>query len=92
VTTPPRLLGTYQTPAFSYGDVVRCDRRGEVRIVGLSDAPIPWPIAQTLPNGRARSLVLYGAVNAVGRRCRTRPASCTLTPVTVPRNETARRR
>jgi hypothetical protein len=29
-------------------------------ITGVSDAPIPWPIAQTLPSGRARSLVLYG--------------------------------
>jgi hypothetical protein len=39
MTTPPRLLGTYQTPAFNYGDVVRCARRGDVRITGVSAAP-----------------------------------------------------
>ena len=37
----PKLLGSYATPTFSYGDVVECARRGEVRIVGLSSAPIP---------------------------------------------------
>ena len=56
----PRLLGSYSTPTFSYGDVVECARRGEVRFVGLSEAPIPWPIGQRLPRGNARTLVLYG--------------------------------
>ena len=37
----PKLLGSYAMPAFSYGDVVRCARRGDVRIVGLSEVPIP---------------------------------------------------
>ena len=32
----PKLLGSYSTPAFEYGDVVTCERRGDVRIVGLS--------------------------------------------------------
>ena len=41
MTAPPKLLGSDATPAFGYGDVVRCARRGEVRIVGLSEAPIP---------------------------------------------------
>ena len=58
MTTPPKLLGKYRTPTFNYGDVVACARRGDVRVVGLSDAPIPWPLAQTLPKGRGRSLVL----------------------------------
>lgn len=66
--TTPTLLGSYKTPTFEYGDVVGCARRGEVRIVGLSDAPIPWPIGQTLPRGSSRSLVLYGDLaNAVRR-------------------------
>ena len=56
MSTPPRVLGTYATPAFSYGDVVRCARRGEVRIVGLSFAPIPWPIGQRLPRGIGQRL------------------------------------
>ena len=29
-----------------------CARRGDVRIVGLSSAPIPWPIGQRLPRGQ----------------------------------------
>src|SRR5262249_37412765 len=68
VTTPPKLLGRYRTPRFAYGAVVRCARRGDVRIVGLSEAPIPWPIGQTLPKGRARSLVLYGALAEAVKR------------------------
>jgi hypothetical protein len=60
MTTPPKLLGRYQTPAFKYGDVVTCARRGDVRIVGLSEAPIPWPVGQRLPRSISRSLVLYG--------------------------------
>src|SRR5262249_2365320 len=63
-----KLLGSYATPAFDYGDVVECARRGDVRIVGLSEAPIPWPIGQTLPKGRARALVLYGALARAVRR------------------------
>jgi hypothetical protein len=65
---PPKLLGKYATPTFHYGDVVECARRGEVRIVGLSSAPIPWPIGQILPKGRGRSLVLYGALAEAVRR------------------------
>jgi hypothetical protein len=65
---PPRLLGRYKTPRFRLGDVVRCARRGEVRITGVSDAPTPWPVGQTLPNGRARSLVLYGGLAEAVKR------------------------
>ena len=54
-TTPPRLLGRDAMPRFDYGDVVSCERRGDVRIVGLSEAPIPRPVGQRLP--KARSLV-----------------------------------
>src|SRR5262249_41399153 len=64
----PKLLGSYATPAFDYGDVVFCERRGDVRIVGLSEAPIPWPIGQRLPRGRKRSLVLYGDLAEAVRR------------------------
>ena len=66
--TRPRLLGTYKTPRFDYGDEVECARRRDVRIVGLSSAPIPWPIGQRLPRGRARALVLYGALAEAIRR------------------------
>src|SRR4051794_1463330 len=58
--TPPKLLGRYQTPRFAYGDVIRCARRGEVRITGLTAAPIPWPAGLEMPSGRKRGIVLYG--------------------------------
>ena len=63
---PTRLLGSYAAPAFAVGDVVTCARRGEVRIVGLSSAPIPWPIGQTLPSRPAASRLtsLYFTSNA----------------------------
>lgn len=52
-----RLLGLYRTPRFRIGQRVRCHVRGEVIITGISDAPIPWPIAK---GGRGRhSLVVY---------------------------------
>jgi hypothetical protein len=60
MTTPPKLLGKYRTPKFRVGDLVNCARRGNVRITCVSDAPIPWPIGQTLPKGRGRALILYG--------------------------------
>src|SRR5262249_21968560 len=48
---------------------VFCERRGDVRIVGLSDAPIPWPIGQRLPRGPGqRSLVLYADLAEAVRR------------------------
>src|SRR4051812_49132675 len=68
MTTLPRLLDEYATPRLRAGDMARCARRGDVRVVGLSDAPIPWPVGQTLPRGRARSLVLSdGLADAVRR-------------------------
>src|SRR5262249_25716201 len=76
---PPRLLGSYATPAFDYGDVVTCARRGDVRIVGLSEAPIPWPIGQRLPRGRARALVLYGDLAEAVRR-ESAPAAAAAAP------------
>jgi hypothetical protein len=59
-----RLLGTYRTPRFRYGRQVLCAVRGEVTIVGLTEAPIPWPVGK---GGRGRhSLVIYkGLAKAV---------------------------
>jgi hypothetical protein len=61
-----RLLGTYRTPRFRYGRKVICEVRGEVTIVGLTDAPIPWPVGK---RGRGRhSLVVYkGLARAIRR-------------------------
>jgi hypothetical protein len=52
-----RLLGKYRTPRFRYGRKVLCEVRGEVTIVGMTDAPIPWPLGK---RGRCRdSLVVF---------------------------------
>jgi hypothetical protein len=60
-----RLLGSYKSPRFRHGDRVRCEVRGELVVVGLSDAPIPWPVGL---RGRAKSLVIYqGLAEAVRR-------------------------
>jgi hypothetical protein len=60
------LLGTYRTPCFRYGRKVLCEVRGEVTIVGLTDAPIPWPFGR---RGRGRDLlVVYkGLAKAIRR-------------------------
>jgi hypothetical protein len=56
-------FGPYTTPQFRYGDVVMDEVRGEVTIVGLTDAPIPWPIGK---RGRVKTFVVYaGLVDAV---------------------------
>jgi hypothetical protein len=41
-----RLPGRYRTPRVRYGQTVRCLLRGEVEVVGLTDAPIPWPLGK----------------------------------------------
>jgi hypothetical protein len=41
----PELLGTYQAPRFRYGSTVRCEVRGAVVLVGLSEEranPAEW--------------------------------------------------
>src|SRR5207248_2535325 len=68
VSTPPKLLGQCKAPRFRLGDVVACARRGDVRIVGLSDAPIPWPTGQLLKGGRRPALILDGDLARAVRR------------------------
>ena len=53
---PYRLPGSYRAPRFRYGRTVWCAVRGEVEVVGLHEAPIPWPVGK---RGRARSLVVF---------------------------------
>src|SRR5262245_7199976 len=62
------LFGPYRTPAFHYGDVVVCERRGEVIITGLSAGPIAWPIGKRRQKGRARTLILYADLAEAVRR------------------------
>src|SRR5262245_50911555 len=59
-------FGPYRAPRFKYDAKVECRARGEVKIVGLSAARIPWPLARR-SRGNS-SPVLYGSlVNAVRR-------------------------
>ncbi|MEX1027413.1 MAG: hypothetical protein WD049_05315, partial [Candidatus Paceibacterota bacterium] len=53
-------FGPYKTPRFRYGQKVWCESRGWMKIVGLSDGKIPWPIGRlvTPPTGRD-SLIIY---------------------------------
>jgi hypothetical protein len=60
-----RLLGNYRTPRFRYGKAVWCAVRGEVEVVGLHDAPIPWPVGK---RGRAKSLVVFKDLARAVRR------------------------
>jgi hypothetical protein len=60
-----RLIGTYETPLFEYGDVVICSIRGEVELVGITSAPIPWPVGK---KGRHKAIVVYGGLEEAIRR------------------------
>jgi hypothetical protein len=50
-------FGPYSTPRFKYGTKVQDAMRGTVRVIGLSDAPIPWPV---IARGSGNTLPLYG--------------------------------
>jgi hypothetical protein len=39
-------FGAYKTPPFEYGDIVQCEVRGKVVIVGMTDSLIPWPLGR----------------------------------------------
>jgi len=43
-----KLLGTYQTPRCYVGEQVICEVRGDVKIVGLTDTPLPWPLCTSV--------------------------------------------
>jgi hypothetical protein len=60
------LHGTYRTSRFCLGAKVKCQVRGELTIIGVTDALIPWPLGK---NGRgAHSLVVYGDLARAVRR------------------------
>jgi hypothetical protein len=58
-------FGPYRTPRFRYGDVVFCERCGEVTACGLTAARIPWP---TCRRGRGRAIILCADLVAAVRR------------------------
>ena len=62
-------FGPYHARPFHYGDVVMDEVRGEVTVIQLSDAKIPWPIGKLR---QGRSLIVYGGLADVfaGNRIR----------------------
>jgi hypothetical protein len=67
--TPARLKlhGSYLTPRFRIGAKVQCEVRGELRIVGVTDVRIPWPLGVGARGG-AKSLVVRGDLVRAIRR------------------------
>ena len=60
-----RLPGRCRTPRVRVGAFVRCLIRGEVEVVGFSDAPIPWPKCKT---ERWHALIVYAGLACAIRR------------------------
>ena len=56
-------FGPYLTPIVAVGTVVECEVRGLVRIVGLSQASIPWPTG--VQNGQEDLVVYKGLARAI---------------------------
>jgi hypothetical protein len=52
-------FGPYRTPRFKLGAIIKDEIRGEVTVVGLTDARIPWPIVKY---GRFRSYAVFGGL------------------------------
>ena len=59
------LYGPYTPPVVRHGDVVFCEARGDVIVVGVTEAPIPWPVGK---RGRARAPILFGDLVEAVRR------------------------
>jgi hypothetical protein len=59
------LYGPYRTPRLKRGAIIEDEIRGEVTIVGLTDARIPWPIGK---RSRAKLFVVFGALARAIRR------------------------
>jgi hypothetical protein len=56
------LVGTYRTPRFKIGQIVMDEIRGEVRIVGMTDGKIAWPIGSRVGTSRRPGAILYGDI------------------------------
>lgn len=64
-------FGPYKTPRFKYGKIVQCEVWGDVKIVGLTDGRIPWPLGRPPGKGGRPSLIVYrGLAKAVRRESR----------------------
>jgi hypothetical protein len=62
-------FGPYLTPVIAVGTVVECEVRGLVTVVGLSDAPIPWPLGER--DGERQPIVFKALARAVRQEAPT---------------------
>lgn len=65
---PTLIGGPYRPPAgraYRVGRTVGDRLRGEVTVYGLSDAPIQWPVARTLPHSRPMPVMTRDLTRAV---------------------------
>lgn len=67
MTTPKHnsgvRFGPYITPVVAIGVIVECEARGLVTVVGISEAPIPWPIGDR--DGQCELIVFKALARAV---------------------------
>ncbi|HEX8914791.1 MAG TPA: hypothetical protein VF796_20735, partial [Humisphaera sp.] len=54
------LHGPYAPPPARVGSWLTCRLRGWVRVVGFTDAPVPWPLGRNHANGGPRAVVVCG--------------------------------
>lgn len=60
------LHGPYAAPKFKVGEFLECEYRGrEVKVRGITDAPIPWPSVRG--RGNHSPIVYAGLVDAIRR-------------------------
>jgi hypothetical protein len=57
--------GPYHAPLCKVGDTLACAIRGDRVVSGISDAPIPWPLAHSPDGGYAALVVCGDLVRAV---------------------------
>jgi hypothetical protein len=69
------LLGAYRTPSARIGSWRKCMVRGEVRVVGYKDGPIPWPLGQRKGHSATMHIVYGDLARAIRPASPTRPSS-----------------
>ena len=76
-------FNTYRPPRCRLGRLLRCAIRGMVKVTGISDAPIPWPMTRRT-RGRPFLIVSGALVRAIRRESNQAVARAWgVTPLTV---------
>jgi hypothetical protein len=61
-------FGPYHSPRCKVGGWVTCAVRGRVKVTGISDAPIPWPMTRRPEGGGRAFLIVVGDLKRALRR------------------------